>query len=372
LFITSGGIKYYSASGGSGSAYVENIDQEDAYSPVLDLATCTSPLEVTAIRAINADPNTSFAGVRANCTNPEVYMGSISVNGGTVDGPATIIGDASPSTSGENPLLENQTGFVNNGVIADTNIARRGFSPVTARFTNLASSVGVWGHPNVTLESCYNGSLSAPNCIAAPDGTSNGWNASTSTSGTQSVRFYSTTHAVSVGDIIIGGAWVQLSASASGYAGDRASPMLLNFSGVTTTYQWSVHHGEPWAAGGEWDWVWDIRKINSTSAASGQLQLSANLSSAVPINIYSPVLIYLPAGTVNDNEAVELAQTLQTYRNDTTAGTVSLLPGVPFQSDYYTGPAVAPSGACSTNGLWVFSQDGHATVCLGGTWTTKI
>lgn len=38
----------------------------------------------------------------------------------------------------------------------------------------------------------------------------------------------------------------------------------------------------------------------------------------------------------------------------------------------YVGPATAPTGGCSTNGAWVFSQDGHATFCAAGTWTTKI
>jgi hypothetical protein len=38
----------------------------------------------------------------------------------------------------------------------------------------------------------------------------------------------------------------------------------------------------------------------------------------------------------------------------------------------YLGPATAPSGGCGTNGQWVFSQDGHATFCAAGTWTTKI
>ncbi len=36
------------------------------------------------------------------------------------------------------------------------------------------------------------------------------------------------------------------------------------------------------------------------------------------------------------------------------------------------GPATTPSGSCSTNGAWAFSQDGHATFCASGTWTTKI
>lgn len=38
----------------------------------------------------------------------------------------------------------------------------------------------------------------------------------------------------------------------------------------------------------------------------------------------------------------------------------------------YFGPAVAPSGTCTSTGAWEFSKDGHATVCLAGTWTTKI
>lgn len=38
----------------------------------------------------------------------------------------------------------------------------------------------------------------------------------------------------------------------------------------------------------------------------------------------------------------------------------------------YTGPATAPAGSCTKNGVWVFSQDGHVTFCAAGTWVTKI
>ena len=38
----------------------------------------------------------------------------------------------------------------------------------------------------------------------------------------------------------------------------------------------------------------------------------------------------------------------------------------------YIGPSTAPAGSCSTNGAWVFSQDGHATFCSAGIWVTKI
>lgn len=36
------------------------------------------------------------------------------------------------------------------------------------------------------------------------------------------------------------------------------------------------------------------------------------------------------------------------------------------------GPASAPAGSCTVNGTWVFSQDGHATYCNSGTWSTVI
>jgi hypothetical protein len=46
--------------------------------------------------------------------------------------------------------------------------------------------------------------------------------------------------------------------------------------------------------------------------------------------------------------------------------------GLPLTAPEYLGPATAPTGSCSTNGAWVFSQDGHATFCASGTWVTKI
>lgn len=44
----------------------------------------------------------------------------------------------------------------------------------------------------------------------------------------------------------------------------------------------------------------------------------------------------------------------------------------PVVSPSIVGPATAPTGACTPTGAWAFSQDGHATYCLAGTWATKI
>lgn len=67
--------------------------------------------------------------------------------------------------------------------------------------------------------------------------------------------------------------------------------------------------------------------------------------------------------------------TVDTSGNIATSGTVSgvgLTDTGTSNLKQQIGPATAPSGSCSPNGAWTFSQDGHATFCSRGTWTTKI
>jgi hypothetical protein len=57
-----------------------------------------------------------------------------------------------------------------------------------------------------------------------------------------------------------------------------------------------------------------------------------------------------------------------------TAATIDVgtLNATMLSANTVSGPAVAPTGACTTNGAWAFSKDGHATFCNAGTWLTKI
>jgi hypothetical protein len=60
---------------------------------------------------------------------------------------------------------------------------------------------------------------------------------------------------------------------------------------------------------------------------------------------------------------------IELYRNLTSLSPPTF---VHHSDGSFTGPAVAPTGSCANVGAWVFSQDGHATFCAAGTWTTKI
>jgi hypothetical protein len=63
---------------------------------------------------------------------------------------------------------------------------------------------------------------------------------------------------------------------------------------------------------------------------------------------------------------------LQQWQNSAGAVLAKVDASGTVTSPQYMGPSSAPSGACSTNGAWVFSQDGHATFCAAGTWVTKL
>lgn len=74
---------------------------------------------------------------------------------------------------------------------------------------------------------------------------------------------------------------------------------------------------------------------------------------------------YQAQPSTNNTAVIGNASIANVYFGSTTAAAT-------VHAAAYMGPATAPSGACTVNGAWVFSQDGHATFCASGTWTTKI
>ena len=85
-----------------------------------------------------------------------------------------------------------------------------------------------------------------------------------------------------------------------------------------------------------------------------------------PITVFAPVLIHIPAGTITDNDAIELAQNLQTYRDDAIAGQVSLLRGEQFKADSIQvgdGPVISsgvgpPKGSAAPGSIYLRRDGG--------------
>jgi hypothetical protein len=322
-FFGLGGVKLYPGLNGE-EVHADNILQEGGVAPVVWFAGCVAPTIATVRNVTIADALGNYAAVRADCpSNPQNFASSIVVEGASVDGPATLLGGTSRTDMAESPLLGYQQGIINGHLEGQTDAARRGFGPVAARFPNLASQVPAnWRlRPGVSL---------AP--TSAPDGTGNAAEATVSHPGTFDVTLAARTQLVSSGGILICGAWVR-SLNPPGYATAATNPLSCGLTAVTATSTWKVSQGSAQTANGEWDWVWQVFKLGAVSGPNGLINLAVNLSSSKGIGIYAPVLMYLPSGAMADNEAVEYAESLQTYRDDAVPGQVSLLRGEQFKAD---------------------------------------
>jgi hypothetical protein len=123
--------------------------------------------------------------------------------------------------------------------------------------------------------------------------------------------------------------------------------MFLNNNGHATFTNKDIDCGN-WMCGGGLT-TWGVLGFSSTSAATGfDTGLSRDSAGAVDVG----------NGTAGNKSG-----TINAATGNFTSG---------IATGSYLGPATAPTGSCPTNGAWVFSQDGHASFCAAGAWTTKI
>ena len=340
-FFDFGGLKQYAGINGQ-QVEVDVSLQENGYSPMIWVASCNGPVSDYFRYDQPADQVASSAALRVDC--PNTAAPNIVVEGVTVDGPATLLGSAGRGLM--SPLLDGQYGVVGGHLIGQTDASRRGFGPVTTRFSNIANSL-------------------TPGGIAAPDGTSNAAKVSTAQSGAQFSLSYAGNHAFNPGDIFICGEWVQ-AVNPPGYPGGNTSNLLCSPSGITWSASWNIAQGSAVETNGEWNWLWQAFKVSSASSTNPYFEFGAQVLIGKGINIYAPTLIYIPSGTIPDSEAVEMAANLQAYRNDATAGQVSLLPGEQFKADSIqvgNGPVItsglgAPKGSASPGSIYLRRDGG--------------
>jgi hypothetical protein len=324
-----GGVKLY-AGGNSQAVYAENVVQEQGTSPIVWFASCVGLAIANLKNLVVSDPViNNFAAVRVDCSGANAIQVQ---NVGSVDGPATILGAAGPSDSTQSPLIQGQQGISGGYLFGQTDAARRNFGPSATWTPNLASQVSPWNATSgVTFTS-----------VAAPDGTMKAAQATTPKTGQNAVNFIAETKNIFVGDILICGVWVRSVAAAGGFQNGGSNPLFCNLSFVAYTNAWRIGNGAAQKSNGEWDWVWTAFKVGSISSSNAQLNFDVVLDNNHPVQVYAPVLVYIPAGTVSDNEAAQYAINLQTYRDDAVPGQVSLLRGEQFKADSIQ------IGACAT------------------------
>lgn len=143
-------------------------------------------------------------------------------------------------------------------------------------------------------------------------------------------------------------------------------------SGTTYDKKWDFQLGN----NGNFSVVARARTAGDPSPTVG-IGIADATAATASVPVPSPTLA-LSGSTWNGSASSPTNAILQltSPTSNTGYGTLGItstgMAGITLSVPQLTGPSTAPSGACSVNGVWVFSQDGHATYCNAGTWTTKI
>jgi hypothetical protein len=261
----------------------------------------------------------------------------VSQAGGYVKGPATVTGVnySNLRTLVESPLRSSNVGFFAGKVVGITDAARRHFGPVAVRYTNLATvDPAAWTY--------FSGAGTITTGITAPDGTT-GAGQTTSTSGQSFVQFYSSSSvSYGVGDIWIYGVWERTTSanaitltpprfSLNGHGfGQGGTCTPIGGPGTLATTLGASIETATIAGDGEWRFESGMCKMLTAPApASYDVNFAGTVDATHTNQFYAPILIKVPAGTVSDNEAYEIATNLQSYGPGCPVGSMCGLPAQP-------------------------------------------
>ncbi|HEX4501066.1 MAG TPA: hypothetical protein VH187_07895 [Scandinavium sp.] len=371
------GIKFYGgSSGGSVKVVDETIEAPFIVNP--PGVWVTGPLAgayvshveiadtVGVTPAVIADVNGPGGSVNAS----NVFADFLAGNQCDFDGPMTFGGFMyGPVKACQNnsfnqiqatPFRSGSSGIADGHVWAQSDDARRLFAPMAVRFPNLAQTNSASWAFNDTAGCSH----TLTTGISAPDGTTNASQVSCS-AGQTAFSFHASQTlpvTVAVGQWFIGGVWVQ--SESGGYPGNgQAINFQLNGAGnYLSNFLGYLGSG---LMSSSWDWVWFVFKVTGAATPSTTVAMFAGADSTHILQAFAPVLIQVPAGALNDNEAIELAEHLAAYNTACTVGTLcdarSLIPHLTGAFTAGHVPSITAAGDLTDSG----GSGGG-----GGTWNT--
>ncbi len=369
--VNGGGVKYVPGRN-PGALVVRDFTIEGDFShdiPPAIWISGTGTLNGTTVTADNitvADPGPRGApalevdgGLADNCTAIGVTGAGTAIGGVNVRGPCTIVGqfqsyNLAASNESISPLRRGQAGTVFGHLIGQTDAARRAFSPISVRFPNLASQ-----RPSLWGVSRYGGNTSLTAEIRAPDGTTNAGRAESHGVGHVQECLWFTpgnghlAQKIMHGDWYILGAWIR-SGTANGYSQSNTQALAFGIDDAPPGMLAGTHSSAPNRGDGEWEWQWVAEKVTGTPRENVYIQFAAHFDGAHSIEAYAPIMLHIPAGTISDNEAYELAVNLQTYPDTASPGDVSTLRSQRLSVGGSTDFFAKLTHACSTDCIQTF------------------
>ena len=262
--------------------------------------------------------------------------GNINIQNATVCGSGAVTSGLVPTNNTATALRIGQFGMAGNKIVANIDAGRRLFSPSVARYANLGSAPG-----SFTPDSGVTLTQGQP----APDGTNNAVLAH-NTNGVESLVVLGGlggTSTPSIGQTFIWGVWIQNAVSV-GTAPNPTPVFTFSYIGYGAGYSCAQRPGtnqtsgtdsanttlnQPLIAGqvGDWNYYSGICKVYTVGGAATYQLLTARLLAGTSQVIYAPTVYNIPAGTISDNEAYEIANSLSSLPPSAVAGDVATLDG---------------------------------------------
>ena len=327
-----GGIKYIAGATSAGTILVDDLLVESngilSLPPVFWLTNNSSNVAQITLRMLSqADAGaSSLPVVQVDGGGPS---DSVLVTGvsGPLQGPMTVLG-ADPATFQGftvTPLRQGQAGIVSGRLTGQHDSARRSFAPTIVRFQN---------HARQDWSSYIPAGATVTTGQVAPDG-STGAVRLQMRSGVGGIQPWRPSLTLSVGDVFVIGSWVRgfstpglgaNSGIAFGINGSRFTYKSIT-GGATITSPSTYVLAAPFAGdGGEWVWLSAAIKITALGTNPADvIALQLQTDSRHPAIFYAPMAVYVPTGTISDNEAAELVTHLSSWSDAATVGQVSTL-----------------------------------------------
>ncbi len=281
-----------------------------------------------------------------------------------VIGSATVLSQYSPNLQSAtlSPLRQGQAGFFNGHVVGAIDNTQRSFSPTAVRFKNLATTSA----PDWTFTGGRNTTFKLG--ITAPDGTSGAGEASVTGAPQQSLYFYPPTNrTISVGDYIVAAVFVR-SQTSNGYAGGTPIQVVVSGTGAGI----ACHDARNIVAGdGQWDWVYEICKVTAAPNNPYVIEFIGSFDSTHALQAYGPVLNYISAGTLSENEVFAHATALKSYANTCLVGSICGFSGQNLNEDTLTANAHVNQGSAHQWSDTVILSAGMKTIVFPVKYDTK-
>lgn len=311
-----GGIKLYGGTNIS-SINVTNLTTEGQEGePAVWFPTGGSGTNDAAIinGVVVADATTSTPGVEVDISSTNDIVAN-DIEGSTVNIVGPVQTDSQYANNLQNqtvsPQRYGQTGTVLGWNYGKRDDAQRNAALTPVRFANQVrgSACSTW-----VLQGGTSPTLTCSG-IADPFGGTNAGQVSESSGSQGTVRFSPGSSGVDfpslpVNSYIIAGVWSR-SVTTNGYAGNAQVAAILSITGTGVTAVGGCD-GDSVLGDGEWVWNRCIYKITATSGVE-TVVFGANFDPTHTVQVYGPILNFITAGTLSDNEAYAYENTMTSY-----------------------------------------------------------